>query len=145
MNASARNEGLAVTLSDSSYGSDMALLDADANRLKDEIQFACSVEVRNAVSPAPSRSRPIDVPAVGTLIIALPLARQIVLRVLGLADTWLENRPTRRINLEFGNQKIIMEGLAARDIHQIAAKIAEAYEREGRNVLGQGSGAVEDG
>lgn len=139
-----RIESLEVTLSDSSLGDNPGLLDAEAQRLKDEIRLSCPVDVKSAYSSSPIRGRPVDVPVVGTLIVALPLSGQIISKVLELVQTWLEYRPTRKVKLQYGDRKIEIEGIGAHDMSRIVARIVQEQEFGTRGILDEGHVAEED-
>ena len=142
MTRSAHSKQLAVTLSDSLLNEDKSRLAAEADRLKLQIQgFAYSVD--DAVTSAPDRSRALDVPTVGAFVIALAPARQVVLEVVRLADTWLRNRPSREVDLEIGGEKIKMKGLGRHDINKITTQIMEVYGRDSRDALSE-NGDAED-
>lgn len=104
---------------------------------------AIADSVNDVVTPAPGHSRALDVPTIGALVIALEPTRQIVLQVVRLADTWLRNRPARRVELEIDGEKIKMEGLGSRDIREITTKLMEVYARNSDKAVGQGKG-IED-
>lgn len=135
----ARIATLAVVLSDSSFTEDELRLAAETDRLKDQIR-GLVYSVEDAVTPAPVRSRALDVPTVGAFIIVLSPAKQIVLEVVRLADTWLRNRPTREVDLEIGGEKIKMKGLGRHDIEQVTTTIMEVYDQHSRNALSEDSG-----
>ncbi|MFF7655784.1 hypothetical protein ACFZCY_39195 [Streptomyces sp. NPDC007983] len=77
----------------------------------------------------PTGSKPGDVIALGVLAVALS---PVVLRgVFRLLETWMTNRPIRRVRVVFGNDSIELEQASAADQRRLVDAFIVSHEPVG--------------
>ncbi|MFF3933664.1 hypothetical protein ACWCQB_33645 [Streptomyces hirsutus] len=95
----------------------------------------------------PAGAKPADAIAVGALVVTLaPLALR---SVLGLVQTWIENRPVRTVSITLGDDSLELEAVSAADQQRLieaflAARTAPG-EHGGRGADDDSSGAPDAG
>ncbi|MER6148110.1 hypothetical protein ACWGPD_33810 [Streptomyces hirsutus] len=95
----------------------------------------------------PAGAKPADAIAVGALAVTLaPLALR---SVLGLVQTWIENRPVRTVSITLGDDSLELEAVSAADQQRLievflAARTATG-EHGGRGADDDSSGAPDAG
>lgn len=95
----------------------------------------------------PAGAKPADAIAVGALAVTLaPLALR---SVLGLVQTWIENRPVRTVSITLGDDSLELEAVSAADQQRLieaflAARTAPG-EHGGRGADDDSSGAPDAG
>ncbi|MFC5955266.1 hypothetical protein ACFP51_12440 [Streptomyces pratens] len=86
--------------------------------------------------PVPAGAKPVDAIAVGALAVTLaPIALR---SVLGLVQTWIENRPVRTVSIALGEDSLELEAVSAADQRRLieaflAARAATTREDGGRD------------
>ncbi|MEF9907198.1 hypothetical protein [Streptomyces sp. P9-A2] len=95
----------------------------------------------------PPGAKPVDAIAVGALAVTLaPIALR---SVLGLVQTWIENRPVRTVSIALGDDSLELEAVSAADQQRLieaflAARAATTREDDGRDA-DDGSAVLDTG